>query len=109
MRSLTTFFVLLVVFTAPASLTYAQGTDPASKAAGSSSVSATKEEVNELRSEVAAQRKTIEELKALVEKLADGTARAAAVQPRTAARPTCSPWPTLPPSTMMQATATRIL
>ena len=81
MRSLTTFFVLLVVFTAPASLTYAQGTDPASKAAGSSSVSATKEEVNELRSEVAAQRKTIEELKALVEKLADGTARAAAVQP----------------------------
>src|SRR5208283_1922850 len=81
MRSLTTFFVLLVVFMAPASLTYAQGTDPASKAAGSSSVSATKEEVNELRSEVAAQRKTIEELKALVEKLADGTARAAAVQP----------------------------
>ena len=81
MRSLTTFFVLLVVFTAPASLTYAQGTGPASKTAGSSSVSATKEEVNELRSEVAAQRKTIEELKALVERLADGTARAAAVQP----------------------------
>ena len=81
MRSLTTFFVLLVVFMAPASLTYAQGTGPASKTAGSSSVSATKEEVNELRSEVAAQRKTIEELKALVEKLADGTARAAAVQP----------------------------
>jgi phosphate-selective porin len=39
-------------------------------------VSATKEEVNQLRSEVAAQRQTIEELKALVEKLAAGKALA---------------------------------
>jgi Phosphate-selective porin O and P len=76
MRSLTTFFALLVVFMAPASLAHAQGTDPAGKAGGSASESATKAEVNQLRSEVAAQRQTIEELKALVEKLAAGQARA---------------------------------
>ena len=72
MRSLKTFFVLLVVFMAPDSLVHAQGTEPASQTDGSASVAATKEEVNQLRSEVAAQRKTIEELKALVEKLAEG-------------------------------------
>lgn len=72
MRSLKTFFVLLVVFMAPASLVHAQGTEPASQTDGSAPVAATKEEVNQLRSEVAAQRKTIEELKALVEKLAEG-------------------------------------
>ncbi len=71
MRSPITFFVLLVVFMAPGSLAHAQGAEPASKTDGSNSVSATKEEVNQLRSEVAAQRKTIEELKALVERLAD--------------------------------------
>ena len=70
MRSLTTFLVLLVVFMAPGSLAHAQGTEPASKTGGLSSAGATKEEVNQLRSEVAAQRQTIEELKALVEKLA---------------------------------------
>jgi phosphate-selective porin len=77
MRSLTTFFVLLVAFMAPGSLAHAQGTEPASKTDGASSGSATKEEVNQLRSEVAAQRQTIEQLKALVEKLAEGKARAA--------------------------------
>jgi phosphate-selective porin len=71
MRSLTTLFVLLIVFVAASSLAHAQGTDPASKMSGSTSESASKEEVNELRGEVAAQRKTIEELKALVEKLVD--------------------------------------
>ena len=74
MRSLTTFFVLLVVFMAPGSFAHAQGTEPASKTDGSVPVAATKEEVNQLRSEVAAQRKTIEELKAMVEKLAEGKA-----------------------------------
>jgi len=74
MRSLTAFFVLLVGFMAPGSLAHAQGTEPASKAEGSAAVGATKEEVNQLRSEVAAQRQTIEELKALVEKLAAGKA-----------------------------------
>ncbi len=90
MRSLKTFFVLLVVFMAPDSLVHAQGTEPASKTDGSASVAATKEEVNQLRSEVAAQRKTIEELKALVEKLAAG----AGASERTA-RPRFGPWLTL--------------
>ena len=78
MRSLTTFFVLLVVSMAPGSFAQAQGADPASKTDGAAPVAATKEEVNQLRSEVAAQRKTIEELKALVEKLAEGKMQAAA-------------------------------
>ncbi len=77
MRSLTTLFVLLVVFMAPGSLAHAQGTEPASKTNGSTSGSASKAEVNELRSEVAAQRKTIEELKAMVQQLVDGKAKAA--------------------------------
>jgi phosphate-selective porin len=69
MRSQTAFLVLLG-FVALSALAQAQGTKPASQADGSSTVAATKAEVNELRSEVAAQRQTIEELKALVEKLA---------------------------------------
>jgi phosphate-selective porin len=81
MRSLTTFFVLLVISMAPGSFACAQGAEPASKADGAAPVAATKEEVNELRSEVAAQRKTIEELKALVEKMADAKVRAAASEP----------------------------
>jgi phosphate-selective porin len=69
MRSQTAFLVLLG-FVALSALAQAQGTKPASQADGSTTVAATKAEVNELRSEVAAQRQTIEELKALVEKLA---------------------------------------
>src|SRR5882757_5686799 len=76
MRSLTVSFVLLVVLTEPGLLARAQGTETAGKADGSASVAATKEEVSQLRSEVAAQRQTIEELKALVEKLAEGQNRA---------------------------------
>jgi phosphate-selective porin len=79
MRSLTTFFVLLVVSMAPG-FAQAQGTEPASKPAAQADaappVAATKEEVSQLRSEVAAQRKTIEELKALVEKLANARTQA---------------------------------
>ncbi|MGA7631325.1 MAG: porin [Terriglobales bacterium] len=78
MRSLTTFFVLLMVSMAPGSFAHAQGTAPASKTDGAAPVAATKEEVNQLRGEVEAQRKTIEELRALVEKLANASARAAA-------------------------------
>ncbi len=69
MRSLMVSFAL-IIFMVPGLLASAQGTEPAGKSDGSASVSATKEEVNQLRSEVAAQRQTIEELKALVEKLA---------------------------------------
>jgi len=77
MRSLTAFFVLLVVFMSPSSLAHAQGTQPASKTDGSTSAGATKEEVNQLRSEVAAQRKTIEELKAMVQQLVEGKSQPA--------------------------------
>ena len=76
MRSLTMFFVLLVISMTPASLAHAQGTEPARKVDGTTSVSATKEEVDQLRSEVAAQRQTIEELKAMVEKLVEAKPRA---------------------------------
>jgi phosphate-selective porin OprO and OprP len=77
MRPLTTLFVLLVVLMEPGSLAHAQSTEPAGRGDGSASVAATKEEVGQLRSEVAAQRQTIEELKALVQKLADAQTRAA--------------------------------
>jgi hypothetical protein len=76
MRSLTAFFLLLL-FMSPALLVHAQGTQPASKTGGSTPAGATKEEVNELRSEVAAQRKTIEELKAMVQQLVGSKAQAA--------------------------------
>ena len=76
MRSLTKCFALLVVFMATGLLARAQGTEPSSKTGGAASETATKAEVNQLRGEVAAQRQTIEELKALVEKLAAGQARA---------------------------------
>jgi phosphate-selective porin OprO and OprP len=68
MRSLRIFLVLL--FLAAGSLVLAQSTEPATNAGASASAAATKAEVDQLRSEVAAQRQTIEELKALVEKLA---------------------------------------
>jgi hypothetical protein len=58
------------------SLTQAQSSQPAEKNAASGSNVASKEEVSELRGEVAAQRQTIEELKALVEKLVAGQTRA---------------------------------
>ena len=67
MRSLTTSFAL-VIFMVSGSLAPAQSSQP-DKAASAASNVASKEEVNELRGEVAAQRQTIEELKALVEKL----------------------------------------
>jgi phosphate-selective porin len=76
MRSLTKSFALLVVFMVTGLLARAQGTQPAGKTGDAASETATKAEVNQLRSEVAAQRQTIEELKALVEKLAAGQARA---------------------------------
>jgi phosphate-selective porin OprO and OprP len=74
MRSLTTYVVLLIFFATSGSL--AQTQEPAGKT--SASASASKQEVDELRSEVAAQRKTIEELKAIVQKLAEDKAPASA-------------------------------
>jgi phosphate-selective porin len=95
MRSLTTLFLLLVGFMATDSLAHGQGKESASKVDGSATtVSATREEVNELHRELATQRQTIEELKALVEKLAEAKTRAAdsslAIQPVSADAPTVS-------------------
>jgi phosphate-selective porin OprO/OprP len=74
MRWLTTYIVLLVFFATSQSL--AQTQEPADKTGASAPASASKEEVNELRNEVAAQRKTIEELKAIVQKLAEDKSQA---------------------------------
>jgi len=74
MRSLTTYVVLLIFFATSGSL--AQTQDSADKTGASASASASKEEVDQLRSEVAAQRKTIEELKAIVQKLAEEKSQA---------------------------------
>jgi len=76
MRSLTTYVVLLIFFATSGSL--AQTQESADKTGASASAGASKEEVNELRSEVAAQRKTIEELKAIVQKLAEDKSQASA-------------------------------
>jgi phosphate-selective porin len=89
MRSLTKFSVFLVVITVLASITLAQDAKPASADPSLAPANATKQEVNELRGEVAAQRKTIEELKALVEKLAD--AKTAAAKPVDNATPGVRP------------------
>jgi phosphate-selective porin len=77
MRSLIMFFALLAASIAAGSLGHAQSTEPTSKTGGSAS----EEEVNELRIEVTAQRKTIEELKALVEKLVDAKTEATGNKP----------------------------
>jgi hypothetical protein len=69
MRSLTKPPMLLVLFMASSSLVVAQSATPAADAGASGSTAASKAEVQELRSEVAAQRQTIEQLKSLVEKL----------------------------------------
>jgi phosphate-selective porin len=77
MRSLPTSLVLLASLMAPGAFARAQGTAPASNNAGSTPASASEEEVSQLRSELAAQRRTIEELKAFVEKLAESQTHAA--------------------------------
>lgn len=69
MRLLNKHLMLLALFGATSSFLLAQSTEPAANAGASTSASASKAEVDQLRSEVAAQRQTIEELKALVETL----------------------------------------
>lgn len=73
MRSLRTFFALVLLFIALASLIHAQGQPSGNSSQTPAGTSATKEEVDQLRSEVAAQKKTIEELKALVQRLVDSS------------------------------------
>ncbi len=73
MRSLTISFALVILLVS-GSLAHAQDSSPTAPL----SKAATEAEVSQLRSEVAAQRQTIEELKALVQKLAAAQTRAAA-------------------------------
>jgi phosphate-selective porin len=75
MRSLTMRLLLVLFFVALGSLALVEGQDSADPGGGSAR--ATKEEVEQLRKEVAAQHQTIEELKAMVQKLADSKAQAA--------------------------------
>ena len=93
MRSLTASFALAIL-TVSASLAYAQSSQPAEKTSAPASNVASQEEVNQLRGEVAAQRKSIEELKALVEKLA-GEKQPAATNGAAQVRPV-SGAPTVP-------------
>ncbi len=69
MRSLTKSLLLVLFFVAPGALVSAQGQQPADKSTQPVSGGATKEEVNQLRQEVASQRQTIEELKTMVQQL----------------------------------------
>ena len=71
MRSLSIALVLAALMV-PGSLAHAQSSQSADKPAAPGSNVASKDEVNQLRSELAAQRQTIDELKALVEKLVAG-------------------------------------
>lgn len=70
MRSLTISFALLILIV-QGSLAQSKSPQADEKSATTSSGVASKQEVDQLRDEVAAQRKTIDELKALVEKLVD--------------------------------------
>jgi phosphate-selective porin len=70
MRSLTISFALVILLV--------QGALAQSSPSDNNAAPASKQEVNELRDQVAAQQKTIEELKALVQKLADSKDQAAA-------------------------------
>src|SRR5712692_10416409 len=76
MRSLTTRLLLVLFFVALGSLSLVQGQESAKESAGSAPTAASKEEVDQLRSEVAAQRQTIEELKVMVQQLAETNGKA---------------------------------
>jgi phosphate-selective porin len=81
MRSISGRFALVGVLSLAASMAHAQGTQPASNQQESTFHSASKEEVDQLRQEVAAQRQTIEELKAMVVKLVDAKTMASSSSP----------------------------
>jgi len=75
MRLLTMLFALVLLCLAPSTLAQSQVAD-AVDTRQPASASASKQEVNELRQEVIEQRKTIEELKAIVQKLAESKPQA---------------------------------
>jgi phosphate-selective porin OprO and OprP len=71
MHSLTKCLLLTLFLMLPRLFAGAQGTEPAGKPADSASGGATKQEVDQLRQEVAEQRQTIDQLKTLVQQLVD--------------------------------------
>ncbi|HEY6250733.1 MAG TPA: porin [Candidatus Angelobacter sp.] len=77
MRSLTPCLLIVLFLMAPLQLAGAQGKEAADKTADSTG-SASKEEVEQLRKEVAAQRQTIEELKSMVQQLVEAKGQAPA-------------------------------
>ncbi len=91
MRSLITFFVLLAGFTVPGWLAYAQSSEPASKTDKSASVSATKEEVDELRQEVADLKAQLRRLIQTNAQVQDGTPHLALVNAVTSSASNVSP------------------
>lgn len=81
MNSLKTWFVLLALvlgFAGTGQRTQAQNEKPAGQSSQAASATASKAEVEQLRQELAAQRRTIEQLKNLVEQLAEVKSRAPA-------------------------------
>ncbi len=102
MRSLPRYVSFLILFVTSHSI--AQSQEPADKNSPSVSVSASEEEVNELRSEVAAQRKVIEELKEAVHQMKaveSSPAPTAAAQAMPAAKDTAKDAVALPVSADM--------
>ena len=82
MRSLTRGFLFALLMMLPVSLATAQGNQASGASTDSTSGAASKEEVEQLRKEVAEQRKTIEELKAMVQQLAESRAEARSADAR---------------------------
>jgi phosphate-selective porin OprO/OprP len=90
MRSLKTCRLLLLFLMAPGPFAWAQSTG-VNAAADSGSGSASKQEVDELRKEVAEQRKTIDELKAMVQQLVQDKDKAKAQAQTQASGPAPAP------------------
>src|SRR5208337_2828862 len=81
MNSLRTWFALLALvlgFAGTGPRTQAQSENPAGESAPAASATASKAEVDQLRKELAAQRRAIEQLETLVERLTDAKSRAPA-------------------------------
>ncbi|HKD44372.1 MAG TPA: hypothetical protein VKD24_01845, partial [Candidatus Angelobacter sp.] len=85
MRSFTKCLVLTLLMMTPGLFAGAQATAPSDPSRGPASGNATKQEVDQLRHEVAEQRQTIDELKALVQQLVDArTGEAKTAEAKTA-------------------------
>jgi phosphate-selective porin len=76
MRSPAIFLLVVVLFLGTGPRSHAQDQGSTRQTPGASSSSASKEEVEQLRQEVAAQRQTIEELKAMVQQLVQAKGQA---------------------------------